>query len=405
MSKFNILYKICGSIAAYKSAYLISKLIQNDFDVRVVVTASTLNFIGEATLEGLTGKSVFCDSFKKGQMMSHIDLVKWADLTIVAPATGNTINKLASGISDNLLTSLFLAHDWTKPYLIAPAMNTKMYEHPATVESIKKLTDWGVKILPTDSGFLACGDEGNGKLLDPDKIFEYIQVEIASSKSTKKGNIIITSGGTTEDIDNVRHMKNISSGRTGAIIAENFIRNNYGITYLHSSDALKPKGAYISEEFHSFKDLDYKLKSLLRNNDYDAIIHLAAVSDYTPTKIFVNDNNYLLPLKGKISSQHKKIKIEFIRNDKIVNNIKNYSKNKRTALVSFKLTNDLDSAEISQKVNKIIKDSKSDIVVHNDLKARTNGVQKQFNIYCKGKIYRVETAKDLSKKIEELIIT
>ena len=106
MSKFNILYKICGSIAAYKSAYLISKLIQNDFDVRVVVTASTLNFIGEATLEGLTGKSVFCDSFKKGQMMSHIDLVKWADLTIVAPATGNTINKLASGISDNLLTSL-----------------------------------------------------------------------------------------------------------------------------------------------------------------------------------------------------------------------------------------------------------------------------------------------------------
>ncbi|MCK9211489.1 MAG: phosphopantothenoylcysteine decarboxylase, partial [Ignavibacteriaceae bacterium] len=123
MSNYKILFKITGSIAAYKSAYLISILVQNGFEVKVVATDYALKFIGKATLEGLTGNKVFTDSFEEGEMMSHINLNKWADLTIICPATANTINKLAAGIADNLLTSLFLAHDRNKPYLIAPAMN------------------------------------------------------------------------------------------------------------------------------------------------------------------------------------------------------------------------------------------------------------------------------------------
>lgn len=125
MSKYKILIKISGSIAAYKTAMLISKLVQNNYEVKVAVSKEALNFIGIATLEGLSGNQVHEDPFENGKMMSHIDLVKWADLTILAPATANTINKFASGIGDNLITSLFLAHDFTKPYVIVPSMNTK----------------------------------------------------------------------------------------------------------------------------------------------------------------------------------------------------------------------------------------------------------------------------------------
>jgi len=198
MSNYKILFKITGSIAAYKSAYLISKLVQNGFEVKVVATDYALKFIGKATLEGLTGNKVFTDSFEEGEMMSHINLNKWADLTIICPATANTINKLAVGIADNLLTSLFLAHDRTKPYLIAPAMNTLMYEHPATQASLKKLKEWGAQILPTSEGYLACGDTGKGKLLEPDVIYEYILSALKKNETHEKRKlkILITSGGT-----------------------------------------------------------------------------------------------------------------------------------------------------------------------------------------------------------------
>jgi phosphopantothenoylcysteine decarboxylase/phosphopantothenate--cysteine ligase len=163
MLKYNILLKITGSIAAYKSAYLISRLMQDGHNIKVVATDSALQFIGEATLEGLTANPVYTDSFEQGKMMSHINLVKWADLTIVVPATANTINKLAAGVGDSLLTSLFLAHDFCKPYVIAPAMNTAMFNHPSTQSSLTKLVSWGVNVLPTGEGYLACGDYGRGK--------------------------------------------------------------------------------------------------------------------------------------------------------------------------------------------------------------------------------------------------
>ena len=165
MSRSKILYQISGSIAAYKSAGIISKLVQSGYDVQTVATPSALNFLGEATLEGLTGKPVLSDMFAPGQLMDHINLVKWADVVVLAPATANTLNRLAQGLADDLIGALFLAHDWKKPYLIAPAMNTNMYQHPATQNSIKTLQAWGVNMLATSEGYLACGDEGQGKML------------------------------------------------------------------------------------------------------------------------------------------------------------------------------------------------------------------------------------------------
>ncbi|MCM2324712.1 MAG: flavoprotein [Oligoflexia bacterium] len=175
MSKSRILFQLSGSIACYKACQVISRLVQADFEVQPVCTQAALQFIGPATLEGLTGKPVFSDTFTPGRMLDHIHLTKWADLAIVCPATADVINRLASGNASDCVGSLFLAYDLKKPYLIAPAMNHQMMAHPATRASLEKLQSWNVQVLSTASGYQACGDVGPGRLLEPDEIFAAIQ--------------------------------------------------------------------------------------------------------------------------------------------------------------------------------------------------------------------------------------
>ncbi|HEX4924910.1 MAG TPA: flavoprotein [Bdellovibrionales bacterium] len=178
-SRSKILFQLTGSIACYKACQVISRLVQNGFEVQTVCTASALQFVGPATLEGLTGRPVFSDVYEHGRMMDHIQLAKWAELAIVAPASANTINSLAAGLAQDAVGALFLAYDLKKPYLIAPAMNSQMLAHPATQASLSKLRAWGVNVLETDSGNLACGDVGEGRLLEPEKIFASIQAAAA----------------------------------------------------------------------------------------------------------------------------------------------------------------------------------------------------------------------------------
>ncbi|MBT3392732.1 MAG: flavoprotein [Elusimicrobiaceae bacterium] len=173
-SKGNIIFSLTGSIACYKVCNVISKLVQNGYEVKAVCTKSATEFIGLTTLETLTGKSVYVDMWERKTALDHIELNKWADLTIVAPATANIMNKFSAGFADECVSTLFLSHDRKKPFLIAPAMNTNMWDHPATQKSVEVLKGWGVKILDTEKGHLACGDEGYGRLLNPDKIYDII---------------------------------------------------------------------------------------------------------------------------------------------------------------------------------------------------------------------------------------
>jgi phosphopantothenoylcysteine decarboxylase/phosphopantothenate--cysteine ligase len=386
MSNYKILFKISGSIAAYKSAYLISKLVQNGFEVKVVTTDYALKFIGKATLEGLTGNKVFTDSFEDGEMMSHINLDKWADLTIVCPATANTINKLAAGIADNLLGSLFLAHDRRKPYLIVPAMNTLMYEHPATQASIKKLNEWGVQILPTSEGYLACGDTGKGKLLEPDIIFEHILVALKKNELGRKRRlkVLITSGGTKENIDGVRYLSNLSTGKTGAAIAEYFSHNFHEITFVHAENSALPCADCKLIPYFSFDDLNKQLKSLLSNEDFDAIIHLAAVGDYSVKSIEVSGKRFKLPLAQKLNSSSDEAILLLKRNDKIINHLREYSNYKNLLVIGFKLTNTNDQKERIIAVEKLFKDADCDAIVLNDKSDREdNNHQKNFFIFTR----------------------
>jgi phosphopantothenoylcysteine decarboxylase/phosphopantothenate--cysteine ligase len=422
MSNYKILFKITGSIAAYKSAFLISKLVQSGCEVKVVATEGALKFVGKATLEGLTGHAVYTDSFTDGEMMSHINLMKWADLIIVCPATANTINKLANGIGDNLLTSLFLAFDWSKPYLIVPAMNTKMYEHPATKSSMKKLEEWGVKILLTNEGYLACGDTGKGKLLEPDQIYEQILLslkeirmdvkeKIAGSTKlinpdVKKLKILITSGGTKENIDGIRYLSNLSTGKTGAAIAGYFSHNNHDVTFLHSNDSASPQNNCEMISYFSFSELDDKLKLFLGKYKYDAVIHLAAVGDYSVDTLEADGKLISLPLTKKLDSDNKLITLHLKRNKKIITHLKSYSKNKNIRIVGFKLTNTLDKEQRSKAVHKLIKESGCSYVVQNDRNERTfDNYQTNFSIYNKTrKIDECSTPEELAELLEPLLI-
>ena len=168
MSKSNVLLQITGSIAAFKAATLASLLVDDDFRVQCVMSEGAGHFIGESTVEGLTGRPVLADVFERGRAHDHINLVDWADLLLLYPASANHINRLSAGLADDLIGCLFLANNFRKPYWIAPAMNSNMLAHPAVTQALSVLDGWGVRILPTGEGRLACGEVGYGRLLEPE---------------------------------------------------------------------------------------------------------------------------------------------------------------------------------------------------------------------------------------------
>jgi len=174
-SKGNILFQLTGSIACYKACTVISKLAQEGCDVKTVCSANALKFIGKSTLEGLTHNAVYVDTFEDRSALEHIELTRWMDLAVICPATANIINKLAAGIGDDYISTIFLAFDFSKPYLLAPAMNKNMWEHPATKRSVGILKGWGVKLVGPGTGRQACGDVGDGRLLEPEAIYKEIK--------------------------------------------------------------------------------------------------------------------------------------------------------------------------------------------------------------------------------------
>ena len=219
----NILLGITGGIAAYKSASFARLLIKNGYDVRVIMTASAQAFITPLTLQALTGNPVHIDLLDETAElgMGHIELAKWADLLIIAPATANTIAKLAMGIADDLLTTVCLAT--TAPILLAPAMNQQMWQHPSVKLNLQTLTDYDYEIIQPASGEQACGDIGEGRLPEPEQLLEYVQYFIARQITPQVlagKNVTITAGPTIEAIDPVRYLSNHSTGKMGFALAK-----------------------------------------------------------------------------------------------------------------------------------------------------------------------------------------
>lgn len=198
----NILLCVTGGIAVYKAAALTSKLTQNGASVKVIMSEAAAEFVTPLTFQALSRNEVYIDTFdeKNPKKIAHIDLADWADLIIVAPATANTIGKLANGIADNMVTSTLLAA--TSPVWIAPAMNVHMYEHPAVQKNIRTLTEYGYRFIEPGEGYLACGYTGKGRMEEPDNIVSFIQQFFSAKSDLLTGKkVIVTAGPTREKID------------------------------------------------------------------------------------------------------------------------------------------------------------------------------------------------------------
>jgi phosphopantothenoylcysteine decarboxylase/phosphopantothenate--cysteine ligase len=369
MSRGKVLFQLSGSIACFKACNVLSRLVQNDFEIEVVATRSALQFVGLATLEGLTGKPVHVEMFETGRYMNHIDLMKWADVVVLCPATANTIAKLANGSGDDLVSALFLAHDFKKPYLISPAMNVNMYNHPATRESMAKLSAWGVQILETEAGRLACGDVGEGRLLDPERIYARIEEAFRGSeeKTLSGQRILVTAGGTKEPLDGVRYLTNISSGKTGATLATELATKGADVTFLHAEGSVVPASSSVRQKtFSSYVSLERALRSELQEFDYTAVIHAAAVGDFSIESIETSTGTVEASADGKLESTSG-IRLKLKRNPKLLTSLKTWSKNDGIRVIGFKLTNSSMYPDGKESVRKLVTESNPSWVVQNDL--------------------------------------
>jgi phosphopantothenoylcysteine decarboxylase/phosphopantothenate--cysteine ligase len=366
MSGSNLLFILSGSIACYKACEAISQLVQRGHRVRVVATEAALEFVGLATLEGLTRGKVAHDLFAAGAALDHIELVRWADATVVCPATANTINRMAAGLGDDLAGALLLAHEWQKPLLVAPAMNPAMWGHPATRAAVVRIQEWGARIIAVGAGRTACGEVGEGRLAEPEEIVAGIEAALA--RPARRLRVLITSGGTAEPIDGVRFITNASTGATGAGLAEHFARAGHEVWLLRAQSARRPATVGREETFVTYADLAAALDRLLAQEEFDAVIHAAAVGDFAVDSIEISGVGRA-PGSGKLHSQIAPT-LKLRCNPKLLDTLRRRSRNPAVQVVAFKLTLGEDAAATRAAVAPLLAGGAADFVVHNDLAAR-----------------------------------
>ena len=284
--KKTVLLGVTGGIAAYKMANVASSLVKMGFNVHVIMTENATNFITPTTFETLTSNKCITDTFDRNFQfeVEHISLAKKADVVLIAPATANVIGKMANGIADDMLTTTLLACKC--PKIVAPAMNTNMYENPIVRDNIAKLMMYGFKIIPADSGRLACGDTGKGKLPDESILIEYIMRELTPKKDLMGKNILVTAGPTREALDPVRYITNHSTGKMGYAIARAAAFRGANVT-LVSGPVNIDKPLFVNTvNVTSAKDMFNAVKDNYESQHI--IIKAAAVADYTPSTVADN---------------------------------------------------------------------------------------------------------------------
>ncbi len=410
MSSSKILFQLTGSISCFKAAQVISQLVQGGHQVQVVASSSALKFVGTATLEGLTGRKVATELFAEGQMMDHIHLTRWADAAVLCPASAHALNSLSQGLGSDLIGSLSLAWPKQKPYLIFPAMNSLMWEHPATQSSVERLQSFGYQVQAPAQGSLACGEVGWGRLPEPSEIEKIIVKALVTHPSPDRRpqeTVLITGGGTREPIDGVRYLSNFSTGRTAASLANSFLAAGYRVIFLHGLGACLPfttagssGGSLERIEFTSHQSLLVHLTKILRQEDLKAVIMAAAVSDFSVRSILcadgteITDREILGPESLKLSSAQD-LQIHLRRNSKILPQIKELAKPSSPVVIGFKLTHQASEEDRRQKVSSLFASGGVDAVVHNDLsEISPDGVEHLSALYVRGDFVEQWKSKD-----------
>ena len=358
-----IIVGITGGIAVYKICYLVSSLKKQGYDVHVLMSKEAQEFVTPLTFQTLSNNKVITDMFTIDYTpdVHHISLAKKADLFVIAPATANVIAKVANGIADDMLTTTFLASNCEK--LIVPAMNTQMLMNPVTQDNIQKCKNYGMHIFESDSGYLACGDVGKGRLPEPDEIEDKIKEVMEDDKFLAGKHILVTAGPTSEAIDPVRMITNHSTGKMGYALAR--AARNMGAHVTLVSGTRQIEDIRDVEMVHVTSAKDMAEAVLSRQEEMDCMILAAAVADYTP--VSVADN--------KIHKSEGEMSIPLKRTQDI---LKTLGENKKDGQVLIGFSMETENM-VERTKEKLVKKN-CDYIVANNLKEKGAGFGTDTNI-------------------------
>ena len=368
--KKNVVLGLCGGIAVYKSCEIVSSLRKIGYDVKVVMTDHAKEFVTPLTFETISKNAVINDMFapKPHYEVEHISLAKWAGVFLVAPATANAIAKFANGIADDMLSTSFMATEGIK--VVCPAMNTKMYLSEANLANIEKLKQNGVIIIEPQSGMLACGDVGIGRMEEPSEIVKKVDELLTPNADFRGKKVLITAGATLEDIDGVRFISNRSSGKMGIALAEAAIERGGQVTIVCGKVSVAlPKNCAIKKVESTLDMYDAVMEEI---DNHDVFIMSAAPADYRVKEKFSN----------KIKTQS--LVLEFVKNPDIAAAVGEKKNNKKLVVFAAE-TEDL-IANAAQKLAK----KNADMIVANDVTQEGAGFDVDTNIatllYADGRI-------------------
>ena len=362
----NILLGVTGGIAAYKIANLASMLKKQSANVKVIMTENACQFITPMTFETLTAQKVYTDTFDRNFefKVDHIELGKWADVFLIAPATANVIGKLANGIADDMLTTTALA--MRCPILVSPAMNTAMFENKVVKHNIMKLRTYGMDIIMPASGHLACGDTGAGKMPEPEMLLEYIKRGVYKKKDLVGKKVCVSAGPTREAIDPVRYISNNSTGKMGVEIAKMAAYRGAKVSLI-----MGPSNVFVPDFINriDIKSAEDMYEEIMKISDsQDIIIKAAAVADYTPASY--SDE--------KIKKKDGDLSIELSRTKDILKELGERKENnpKKQFICGFSM--ETENMEENSK-NKLAKKN-ADMIVANNVKVDGAGFGTDTNV-------------------------
>lgn len=373
-----ILIGITGAIAAYKICELIRLFKKNNAQVKVIATNNAMNFVTKTTIEALCRNPLNLNQFEIDEYKpEHISLVDWADIFLIAPISANTISKITYGICDNLLTSVFCA--CKKPIIIAPCMNTGMWESSVIEQNIEMLKKRGIKVIEPETGFLACGVEGKGRLADINVIFDTVKNCILQNQILKGRKIVITAGGTKEDIDAVRYIGNYSSGKMGTALADCVYKlggQPVLISTVETNRNYKVINVKTADEMYNIVDNEF--------SNADMLIMVAAVSDYK--------------VKNKQSQKIKKngspLILELIENPDILK-LMSEKKKPNQIVVGFCA----ESENLIENAKLKLQKKGCDYICANDISRNDIGFSSNYNeVYIIDKNLNVETIEKTNKE-------
>ena len=358
-----VLLGITGSIAAYKIAYLASALHKLHADVHVLMTENATNFINPITFETLTGNKCLVDTFDRNFQfqVEHVSIAKKADVVMIAPASANVIGKLANGLADDMLTTTVMACRCQK--ILAPAMNTAMYENPVVQDNIRKLKNYGYEVITPASGYLACGDTGAGKMPEPETLLEYILKEAAFQKDLAGKKLLVTAGPTQEAIDPVRCLTNHSSGKMGYAIAKMAMLRGAEVTLVSGPTAIEPPLFVKVVPVISARDMFEAVTGL--SDEQDIIIKAAAVADYRPKQVS----------EDKVKKKDDQAFIELERTDDILKYLGQHKKQGQF-LCGFSM----ETRDMIRNSRAKLEKKNLDMVAANNLKVEGAGFQGDTNV-------------------------